>query len=493
MAEAVARPRIFAVPDGDETVGDQAVAWCRRVGMTLDLEQELVLRASLRTRPDDRWSSFEIAVNAPRQNGKGEILMARELFGVYVLGERSIVHSAHEFKTSERHFRRCEATIKACPELLAEIKRAPSGRIIGFRYSHGDEAIELQDGRLIEFKTRTRSAMRGFDDVALLVLDEAMILQEASHGSMLPTVRASKAPRGPQIMYAGSAADQETHEHAVVWARVRDRGIAGADPSLCYAEWSLDFEHPDDVPEDVLADPERWAEVNFAIVRGRVAVEHMERELRSLDRRQFIVELLGVGDWPDVTEGGGSVIPLPAWDALVDEASKLLDPVALAFDVSPNRSSASISAAGRRADTLFHVELIECQRGTGALVDRLRELDAKHEPIAVLCDGASPAASLIPELEKAGVAVTSLTADEYAQACGMLFDSVDQGTLRHLGTSEVRVAVKGAKKRLLGDRWAWSRKNSRVDITPLVSETLALWGARTIEAVSESEPAWVFA
>jgi hypothetical protein len=55
----------------------------------------------------------------PRQNGKGEVLMARELFGMFELGEMSIVHSAHEFKTSERHFRGCEAVIKRCPELLA--------------------------------------------------------------------------------------------------------------------------------------------------------------------------------------------------------------------------------------------------------------------------------------------------------------------------------------------------------------------------------------
>jgi hypothetical protein len=52
--------------------------------------------------------------------------------------------------------------------------------------------------------------MRGFDDVALLVLDEAMIISETAHGSMIPTLRASTAPRGPQLGYAGSAVDQES-------------------------------------------------------------------------------------------------------------------------------------------------------------------------------------------------------------------------------------------------------------------------------------------
>jgi hypothetical protein len=36
-------------------------------------------------------------------------------------------------------------------------------------------------------------------------------------------------------------------------------------------------------------------------------------------------------------------------------------------------------------------------------------------------------------------------------------------------------AIRGATTRPLGDAWAWSRKNSDVDITPLVSCTLAHW------------------
>jgi hypothetical protein len=50
----------------------------------------------------------------PRQNGKGEVLMARELFGLFELGERLIIHTAHEFKTSAEHFHRLEAVVRDC-------------------------------------------------------------------------------------------------------------------------------------------------------------------------------------------------------------------------------------------------------------------------------------------------------------------------------------------------------------------------------------------
>jgi hypothetical protein len=70
-----------------------------------------------------------------------------------------------------------------------------------------------------------------------------------------------------------------------------------------------------------------------------------------------------------------------------------------------------------------------------------------------------------------------VTATEHGRACATIFDLVEQGKLRHLGTSELRAAVKGAKTRELGDAWAWARSKSSVDISPLVAVTLAVWAA----------------
>ena len=63
----------------------------------------------------------------------------------------------------------------------------------------------------------------------------------------------------------------------------------------------------------------------------------------------------------------------------------------------------------------------------------------------------------------------------------MFYDSViDSQDLRHLGTDELASALNGAKRRNLGDAWGWDRKNSAIDISPLVSSTLALYGAHKI-------------
>jgi hypothetical protein len=75
------------------------------------------------------------------------------------------------------------------------------------------------------------------------------------------------------------------------------------------------------------------------------------------------------------------------------------------------------------------------------------------------------------------VPVRGLDGPEHAQACGRFVDAVNEETLRHLGSLDLLNAIRAAKTRSLGDRWAWSRKSSSADISPLVAATLALWAA----------------
>lgn len=464
------------MPDAAESIGERAIAFARQIGLTLDPEQELVLAASLGVRDDGRWQTREVGVNMPRQNGKGEILIARELFGLFELGERLIIHTAHEFKTSAEHFNRLESVVRDSPDLHALVKRNPSGRIVGYRYSHGEESIELQSGARIEFKTRTKSGMRGFAGVDLLVLDEAMIISEAAHSSAMPIIRASKAERGPQLWYTGSAVDQEMHDNGVVWTRVRERGIAGDDPALAYFEWSVDAEHPDDVTDEMALDHDLWQQVNFAIVRGRVTLEHMEWERRAMSFRGFVVELLGAGDYPPTDLSADVLVSIEEWLNLADPESVVLDPVCIAFDVSPERHT-SVVAAGRNERGIMHVELLHANHGTGWLTERLVKLYARHEVAEIVCDGYGPAAAMARKAEEAGIKVRRLDSNEYGQACGAFVDAVGEQALRHLGQEELMAAIRGAKARPLVDRWAWSRTKSTVNISPLVAATLALYSA----------------
>jgi hypothetical protein len=362
---------------------------------------------------------------------------------------------------------RIEALFDANEELSRKVKQ--------IRRSHGQEGIYMLDGRRLRFVTRTRSGLRGFAGVDFMSLDEAMIINAASHASMMPTLRASQAPHGPQLVYTGSAVDQEVHEHGLVWARIRERGLAGDDESLGYIEYSLDAEHPDDVSDEQAEDEASWFAANPSL-GVLITTDHMRREQRSMDPRGFAVELLGVGDWPSTDGGSDVLIGSEAWAAVLDPEAVMVDPVCLSFDVSPERHS-TIAASGRDERGNMLVEVVASNHGTGWLTDRLTELYRRHEIQEIVCDGYGPAAAVARKADEAGIKVRLLDSGDYGIACGMFVDHVGERTLRHLGQLELDSAIRGAKARPLVDRWAWSRTKSTVNISPLVAATLALFSA----------------
>lgn len=458
-------PRIEIIPAGTEHPRWlEIVEFIAATGTTLDPWQLRVLWASF-LRGGARWAAFVVAVCAPRQNGKNGILEMRELVGACLLGERLIIHSAHLADTSKEGFRRLDDLIDANDWLSKDVKH--------IWRTNGHESIEFRNGCRIRFRTRTRGGGRGFSG-SPVIFDESMFLPEISMGSMLPVISAQP---DPQVWHMGSAVDQQIHDEGIVFARVRERALEGTDERLAYFEWSLDADSPDDVTTEQAGDLGMWAKANPALGL-RIMPEYVVSEQRELDDRTFAVERLGVGDWPR-TDGGATVIDLDLWEKLVDADSRALDPVVFAFDVRPNRSSGVIAAVGRRGDGLMHIEILDQREGTGWIVGRLTELQKKHAPQAIVCDGVGPASSLIPQLMQADLQVTALTTPEMGKACGMFYDVVQQEQLRHLGTNDLLSAIKGAVQRPLGDAWAWSRKSSTSDISPLVSCTLGVWTVAT--------------
>jgi phage terminase large subunit-like protein len=458
------RPRIANIPPAVSSDGQEAVELAEMAGLRLDPWQKYVLEHALGQRGDGKWAAFEVGLVVSRQNGKGSILEARELAGLFLLGERFIVHSAHRFDTSLEAFQRLLNLIEGTDELRKRVKRVSR--------SHGEEGIELLTGQRIRFRTRTAGGGRGFT-ADCIILDEAMEIPDAMLRALLPTL--SSRPN-PQIWYTGSAVDQENDQHGVTLSRLRERGLSGTDKSLAYFEWSAAVEL-DKLTPGIAGDPELWAQANPAL-GIRITEEYVANEYASMfGDRGFWIERLGVGDWPSTTPQAARLIEPMLWDDCRDIESVPNDPVAFAFDVTPDRSAASICVAGLRDDGNVHIEVVEHRSGTRWLPERLEELKKRHRVKTIYTDGYGPAGSIVPELEKRRIDVTLMSAKTVAQACGMFYDAVtDSKTLRHLGTPELDAAVAAATSRPLGDAWAWSRKSSAADISPLVAATMALFG-----------------
>jgi hypothetical protein len=471
------RPRICTGPPFASSAGLEAVELAERAGLVLDSWQRFALARGLGEQADGHWAAFEVGLVVGRQNGKGSVLEARELAGLYLFGEDLILHSAHEFKTAQEAFRRVLALIENTDELRRRVMRV--------RTSHGEEGVELKTGQRLRFIARSRTSGRGFSGDTV-ILDEAFELPEPAMSALLPTMSARP---NPQLWYTSSAADRKHHHDCRVLSRVRVRGMSGKTRRLCYMEWSVDAEDLDDGQREALRrDRRAWARANPGL-GIRISEEFVEGELGALGPKGFDVERLGIGDWPENDEGKWAVLSQAAWSALADPSSEITGPVAFAAALNDERTQGAIAAAGRRADGLWHVEVLACEAGSGWMAERLLELDGKWRNCGVVVAGGGPEASLIAPLTEAGFEVVAPTADppesqkalvrlnsrEAAAAFGGFFEAVvDTRSLRHLGQHELDLSVALGQTRDAGDAKTWDRR-AWSESAPVVAATNALW------------------
>lgn len=162
-----------------------------------------------------------------------------------------------------------------------------------------------------------------------------------------------------------------------------------------------------------------------------------------------------------------------------------IERITLAVDVAPNRKVATVSLAGRRADGLWHVEIDEQKTGTDWIGPWIKSRAERNRLHAVVVDEMT---GLVEErkgrnyLKGTDVVVTLAAAEgrDMAIASGQFFDAVMESSprVRHTDQPQMNVALSVARKRPLAGAWAWNRKDEESDITPVVSATLALWGAQ---------------
>jgi hypothetical protein len=465
-------PPIQTAPRAASSAGQEAIDLAARAGLILDPWQQHVLRVGMGEKPDGSWASFEVAVNVPRQNGKGGVIEARELWGLFIGGEELILHSAHEFKTAKNAFKRIERLIRQTPDLHKRVKT--------YRQTVGEEGIELHSGQMLRFIARSKGSGRGFTGHCN-ILDEDMILGDDAMDALLPTMA---AVANPQIWYLGSAG---IGAPSVQLGRLRRRALAAIesgtpDPSLAYFEWSVD-PHLDECPPDCTAHDDPASDE--AVLKSnpgvgyRLTLEKVARERATLSRDGYARERLGVGDYPSDEADTWQVVGEDAWRALAAAESAPSDPVSFAIDMTPERSHTAICVAGEwRGGT--HVEVVDHRPGTGWVLERVRDLHAKWKPRAWVIDPGGPAGSLIADLEDEerglGIEVVKPRARDVAAATGQFYDAVTEQTLSHLDQAPLTSALAGAQKRPLGDAWAWARRIPSVDISPLVAATLAKWG-----------------
>ena len=418
--------------------------------------QQHVLDVALEVDRAGRLVYREVILTVPRQSGKTTLLLVLILLRALGSPFQNIRYTAQTGSDARK---------KWMDDWLPALDASPFARFYRPRLTNGHEALRFKNGSLQGLVATTQKSGHG-GTLDLGVLDEAFAHPDARLEQALKPAMITRPQ--PQLWIVSTAGTPDNSPY--LWLKV-DTGrkiaeTAATDGGIAYFEWSAQ----DDLDP---ADPATWwscmPALGYTVTEAAVASDFASMELGEFERAYL-------NRWK--TAMSDPVIPLAVWNQLADAASEPNDPVCFAFDVAPDRAS-SIAAAGRRPDGRVHVEVIDRAHGTSWVAPRLAELVKEHRPVAVICDPVGPAGAVLAALEQAKVEVVPVTAQEHARACGMLYDAATENALRHLGDPDLAEALDGAMKRPLGDAWAWSRKTSSIDISPLVAITLALWGLET--------------
>src|SRR5690606_32410875 len=115
----------------------------------------------------------------------------------------------------------------------------------------------------------------------------------------------------------------------------------------------------------------------------RTPVESIERMRENLtDDDSFKREAMGIWD----AEDSARVIDEVSWSRQADAASMPIQRLTIALDVPPNRSNASASLSGLRADGRWHVELDDTRKGVDWVIPWVKSLVDKNRLHAVVAD-----------------------------------------------------------------------------------------------------------
>lgn len=457
VARHICRPAGI-VSTGFDPVRDRAFL----MGLPFDLWQQGIARLALAKRDDGLYAAGVggVVMSIPRQVGK-TYLIAAIVFALCTLFPKlTVIWTAHRTRTHNETFKKMQS-------MARKSKIAPY--VANVRAANGEQEITFTNGSRILFGARESGFGRGFDEVDILVLDEAQILTEDAMSDMVPATNA--APNGLVFMMGTPPRPKDPGE---VFTNVRQAALNGDEDTL-YIEFSADKgANLDDRRQLAKANP------SYPHRTSEAAIQRMRKLLGSEEnfRREAF------GEWDEAAIDKKALSPA-AWaersvpaDEVPREGRRVF-----AARFSVDGSAVALAAALRTDEGAVHVEGIKVApmaEGTRWLVDWLVD---RHESAAqIVVDGKAGVGYLVNSLRENGVAASVIltpSTDQAIAAHSMFESAIRSKEITHRGQKPLDDQVKVAVKRKIGTTggFGWAAPEGQ-SVALLDAVTLAHWGAK---------------
>lgn len=500
------QPRIYTPPlrelTPDTTLGYEVIAFSEGVlGIKLHPWQKWLFIHALEVidKPDGSWMlRFRtVLILVGRQNGKTTMGAILALFFLYALRSGLVIGTAQDLEQAEDTWAMCVEMAENDEELKEQIAH--------IWRTNGAKRLQLTGGRDYRVRASTRKAGRG-KSADLVLLDE---LREHQTWDAYSALSKTGIARESSLLWCISNAGDGTSvvlRHLRMQAHrllgdpdgiVKATGDAQAvapdidlleDTALGIFEWSAS-------PSLPITSKEAWCQANPSL-----GYTITERAIKSAcaDDPEDVFKTECLCQW--VTAAVVPPFPIGAWEKGIDNNSTIApdSPLWFGVDISDDRNRSSIAVCGLRSDRTWHVELIEYRVGVGWLQGWFAERAPKYHGMKVAMQSKGAPVSAMVDIIGAvdGVEVMPCQGADVAGWCGRLWDAVaacdsesqsDSVPIIHRSQPALDLAANIAATRPLGDgAWAWDRKKSLEDISPLVAVTMAHGAATSIEKVKRS-------
>lgn len=424
----------------------KAVDFYEKSGRKAQKWQKILLKDILAYGKDNLWTHTKCGYSLPRRNGKNEIIVMRELYGLF-MGEE-INHTAHRVSTSHSAWERLCRVLDESGVDYRSLK------------AKGQERVEIPEtGGRVEFRTRssTGGLGEGFD---LLVIDEAQEYTDDQETALKYVVSSSK---NPQTIMCGTPPTPISS--GMVFVNFRKKVLSGDSKNFYWSEWSVD---ENTNPHDV----EAWYETNPSL--GTIFTERIVEDEIGTDDLDFNIQRLGL--W--ISYNQKSAISLTDWDRLkIDELPELAGGLYVGIKYGQDGNNVALSIAVKTDEGKIFIESLDCQsvrNGDRWILDFLKSADIEK----VVVDGASGQNILASEMKDLKLKEPILpTVKEVIKANAMWERAIFEESILHNNQESLKQVVTNCEKRNIGSSGGFGYKSQfdDMDISLMDSCLLAHW------------------
>lgn len=451
------RPTRSVILPYTESKFQEAVDLYEKSGRKAQQWQIDMMRDIMAVNEDGLWTHAKFGYSLPRRNGKNELVVMRELWGL-INGEE-MMHTAH----------RISASHSAWEKLCFILDKA------GFEYrsirAKGQELIELEGGGRVQFRTRTSNGGLG-EGVDLMIIDEAQEYTDDQESSLKYVVTSSSNPQTILLGTPPTAVSAGT-----VFPNFRKAVLNGDKPDNGWAEWGVD-------KETDVHDVDAWYSTNPSL--GIIFTERSIRDEIGPDKDDFNIQRLGL--W--ISYNQKSAISATDWGQLkVKRLPKLVGKLYVGIKYGKDGANVAVSIAIKTSTNKVFVESIDCRSvrsGNQWILEFLTCADVEK----VIIDGASGQSLLEREMKDAGLKPPVLpTVKEIIHANSDWEQGIYQESIQHKGQPSLEAVVTNCEKRNIGSSGGFGYRSQfdDMDISLMESCILAHWACVEAKPVKKQK------